>query len=157
LQKPMPLKDDPFHVGADDNKVSDWVEMILPDTAKPLAFYDHPFFGKYPAITRNTFGKGSLTYEGTVLTETLQKAVLLEVLQSAGLMGSDQKLPPAIHVKHAQNRQGKTVHFYFNYSSSPQMVPYAYTLGTDLLSQAPAGNGQSLLLQPWDAAIIEEK
>jgi len=157
LQKPMPLKDDPFHVGADDNKVSDWAEMILPDTAKPLAYYDHPFFGKYPAVTRNTFGKGSLTYEGTVLTEALQKAVLLDALQAAGLVGSDQKLPAAIHVKHAQNRQGKTVHFYFNYSSSPQTVPYSYASGTDLLSQAPAVNGQSFLLPPWDAAIIEEK
>jgi len=157
LQKPMYLKDDPFHVGADDNKVSDWAEMILPDTAKPLAYYDHPFFGKYPAITRNTFGKGTLTYEGTVLSEALQKAVLLDVLHSAGLIGADQKLPPTIHVKHAQNRQGKTVHFYFNYSSSPQTVPYAYVSGTDLLSQAPAVNSQSLLLQPWDAAIIEEK
>jgi beta-galactosidase len=37
----------------------------MPDTAKPLASYDHPFFGKYPAITRNRFGKGTLTYEGS--------------------------------------------------------------------------------------------
>ena len=33
--------------------------MITLDSAKALAYYDHPFFGKYPAITRNEFGKGS--------------------------------------------------------------------------------------------------
>jgi beta-galactosidase len=156
LKQPLPLKDDPFHVGA-DNKVSEWAEMIVPDTARALAYYDHPFFEKYPAITRNEFGKGVLTYEGTVLSEKLQKAVLLGVLNEAGLVNSDQDLPVAVHVKHGQNRQGKTLHFYLNYSSTPQTVRYSYLLGTSLLSQAAVGQGQSLLLQPWDAAIVEEK
>ena len=157
LKQPLPLKDDPFHVGA-DNKVSDWAEMIVPDTAKALAYYDHPFFGKYPAITRNEFGKGSLTYEGTVLTDKLQKAVLLGVFEEAGLAGSDQKLPDAMHVKHAQNRQGNLLHFYLNYSSAPQTVSYAYSAGVNLLSEnSVVTPGQSLLLQPWDLAIVEEK
>ena len=69
--------------------------MIVPDTARALAYYDHPFFEKYPAITRNEFGKGVLTYEGTVLSEKLQKAVLLGVLNEAGLVNSDQDLPVA--------------------------------------------------------------
>jgi beta-galactosidase len=156
LKQPLGLKDDPFHVGADNN-VSAWAEMIVLDTAKALAYYDHPFFGKYPAITRNEFGKGSLTYEGTVLSERLQKGVLLGALTEAGLANPDQKLPPAVRVKHAQNRQGKTLHFYLNYSASAQMVPYAYRTGTNLLAQAAVIHDQSLLLQPWDLAIVEEK
>jgi beta-galactosidase len=156
LKQPLPLKDDPFGAGA-DNKVSDWAEMVLPDTAKALAYYDHPFFGKYPAITRNNFGKGSLTYEGTVLSGKLQKAVVLGVLAQAGLTSSDQELPSAVRVKHGQNRQGRTLHFYLNYSGSPQIVPYAYASGSNLLSQGSVISGQSLLLQPWDVAIVEEK
>jgi beta-galactosidase len=145
-----------LHAGA-DNKVSEWAEMIVPDTAKALAYYDHPFFGKYPAITKNEFGKGSLTYEGTVLSEKLQRAVLLGVLREAGVTNSDQDLPAAVHVKHGQNRHGKTLHFYLNYSSLPQTVPYSYALGSNLLSQTNVTPGQSLILQPWDAAIVEEK
>lgn len=156
LKLPLLLKDDPFHVGQ-DNRISDWAEMIVPDTAKPLAFYDHPFFGKYPAITHNDFGVGSLTYEGTVLSDKLQTAVLLTVLKEAGLVGSDQQLPSPVRVKHGQNRQGKTIHFYLNYSSSPQTVPYAYARGTLLLSHGTVSPGQLLLLQPWDASIVEEK
>lgn len=156
LRQPLPLADDPFHAGA-DNKVSEWAEMIVPDTAKALAYYDHPFFGKYAAITRNEFGRGSLTYEGTMLSEKLQKAVLLLVLHEAGVTNSDQDLPVAVHVKHGQNRHGKTLHFYLNYSSMPQTVPYSYALGTNLLSQATITPGQSLVLPPWDAAIVEEK
>jgi beta-galactosidase len=156
LKQPLQLKEDPYHLGA-DNKVSDWAEMILPDTAKPLAYYDHPFLGKYPALTSNPYGKGTLTYEGTVLSDKLQRAVLLDVLQLAGLVTSDQSLPPSIHIKHAKNRSGKTLHFYFNYSSDARMVPYSYPTGTNLLTEGSVVRDQSILLQPWDVAIVEEK
>jgi beta-galactosidase len=156
LQRPVALKDDPFHAGA-DNRVSEWAEMLIPDTAKPLAYYDHPFFGKYPAITRNSFGKGTLTYEGTVLSNKLQTEVLLSVLELAGLTGPDQSLPATVRVKHGLNRKGKALHYYLNYSSDPQTVTYAYGPGADLLTQSAVARAQSIALKPWDAAIIEEK
>jgi beta-galactosidase len=156
LQLPVALKDDPFHAGA-DNRVSEWAEMLTADTAKPLAYYEHPFFGKYPAIARNTFGKGTLTYEGTVLSNKLQTEVLLSVLELAGLTGPDQSLPATVHVKHGLNRKGQALHYYLNYSSDPQAVTYAYGPGADLLTQAAVARAQSITLKPWDAAIIEEK
>jgi beta-galactosidase len=155
LKKPLALKGDPLQAGA-ENQVSDWAEMIVPDTAKALAFYDHPFFGKYPAITQNQFGKGTLTYEGTVLSDTLQRAVLLGVLKDAGLTNSDQELPASVRVKHGQNRNGKTLHFYLNYSSSSQTLNYSYAAGTELLSHTSLSHGQTLALKAWDAAIVEE-
>ena len=69
------MKGDPFGAGA-DNKVSHWAEFLMPEHAKALAYYDHPFFGKWPAITENNFGSGTLLYEGTYLSDTLQTAVL---------------------------------------------------------------------------------
>jgi beta-galactosidase len=156
LKTPLDLKGDPFKAGA-DNKVSDWAEMILLDSAQALAYYDHPFFGKYPAITRNRFGKGSLTYEGTVLSDKLQDKVMLDVLQLAGLAGPDQAIPASVRVKHGTNRSGKTIHYYLNYSSSSQTLSYAYGGGTDLLTQASVAHSQQITLKPWDLAIIEEK
>jgi len=156
LLRPLTLKDDPFQLGA-DSKVSEWAEMLIPDTAKALAYYDHPFFGKYPAITRNSFGKGSLTYEGTVLSDRLQQSVLLDVLKQAGLTGPDQDLPMPVHVKHGSNRSGKTLHYYLNYSNDPQKFTYAYHSGMDLLSQTAMAEGQQVVLKPWDAVIVEEK
>lgn len=156
LKTPLALKDDPFHV-VTDNKVSDWAEMLLVDAAKPLAYYDHPFFGKYPAITRNQFGKGTLTYEGTVLSDKLQEKVLLGALVVAGLSGPDQTLPPSVRVKHGVNRAGKAIHYYLNYSSSSQAMSYAYAAGSDLLTQTAIAHSQQIALKPWDLAIIEEK
>lgn len=156
LRRPLALKDDPFHAGA-DNRVSEWAEMLVPDNAKGLAYYDHPFFGKYPAITQNAFGKGTLTYEGTVLSDKLQSDVLLAVLQKAGLTGPDQNLPAPVHVKHGVGRKGKILHYYLNYSSDSQTFSYEYGPGFEILQQIAVSHDQSVTLKPWDAAIIEEK
>jgi len=156
LRQPIGLKGDPFGAGT-ENKVSDWAEMLSLDSAEGLAYYDHPFFSKYPAITRNRFGKGSLTYEGTVLTDKLQEKVLLDVLQAAGLRGPDQALPSSVRAKHGVNRRGKTVHYYLNYASDARTINYPYGSGTDLLTQAAVAHSQQVTIKPWDLVIIEEK
>jgi beta-galactosidase len=155
LREPLRLKGDPFHAGQ-DNKVSDWAEMLLPEGAEALAYYDHPFFGKYPAITRNHFGSGTLTYEGTMLSNALQQRVLFAVLKLAGLVGPDQNLPGPLRVKHGTNRRGKTLHYYLNYSSDPQTFLYSHRAGVDLLTRTNIAAGQKLTLKPWDLVIIEE-
>ena len=156
LRQPVALKGDPFHAGG-DNRVSDWAEMLILEGAQPLAYYDHPFFGKYAAITRNHFGEGTLTYEGSVLSPNLQEKVLLDVLKMAGLSGPDQQLPQPVRVKHGVNRQGKTIHYYLNYSSETQTLVYPYGAGRDLLGQTAVAPSQSITLKPWDLVVIEEK
>lgn len=156
LAKPLRLRGDPFHAG-EENMVSDWAEMLLLDTAKPLAYYDHPFFGKYPAVTENRFGKGMLIYEGTVLGDVLQRKVLARVLDQAQLLGPDQELPDSVRVKHGLGREGKPLHYYFNFSAAPQTVAYAYAQGIELLSNRPVAGGGTLVLGPWGVAIVEQQ
>jgi len=155
LEHPLALKGDPFHVG-DDNKVQYWAEFLMPEHAKALAYYDHPFFGKWPAITENDFGSGTLLYEGTYLSDTLQTAVLRRAAEEAGLTGPDQQLPAKVHVQHGVNRLGRRVHYYFNYSGSAVKAVYSYGAGTNLLDGKPVAKAQELTLTPWDLAIIEE-
>lgn len=157
LEKPLALKDDPYHVGADQNKVSYWAEFLMPEHAKTLAYYNHPFFGKWPAITENNFGSGTLTYEGTYLSDTLQKAIVEQVLKEANLTGPDQQLPAPVHVKHGINREGKQLHYYLNYSSNEQTFTYPYKEGTDLLTGNATAPSAKITLRPWDLAIIEEQ
>jgi beta-galactosidase len=156
LKQPLPLKDDPLRAGA-GNKVSAWAEMIQLETAKPLAFYDHPFFGKYPALTRNQFGRGTLTYEGTLLSDELQAKVIADVLRMAGLSGPDQQLPPAIRAKSGTGNAGHALRYYLNYSGAAQTFPYSHGSGIDLLTGKDIANGQTMTLAGWDLAIIEEK
>jgi beta-galactosidase len=155
LRDRIPLKGDPLG-GGQDNWASVWAEMLVPESATPLAFYDHPFFGKYPAITRNSYGKGSAWYQGTVLSDRLQEKLLLQILEAAGLAGSDQQLPAPVRVKHSVSNGGKALHFYLNYSGNRQTVTYAYDKGLDLLSGKEIAKGAAIELAPWDCSIVEE-
>jgi beta-galactosidase len=156
LKSPLRLKDDPFRAG-DQNTVNSWAEFILPETAQGLAYYDHPFFGKYPAITRNVFGQGTLTYEGTVLSDALQGKVLLDVLKAAGLAGPDQNLPAPVRLRQGIGNSGKPMRYYLNYSAQPQTAIYSHPAGVDLLTGKAVSPGGSITLGPWDLMIIEEK
>lgn len=155
LLKPLKLKGDPFKVG-DGNTVETIAELLQLETAQALAYYDHPFFGRYPAVTRNLYGKGSLLYQGTELGEAQQLAVLKDELKRIGLYGPDQELPPAVQVKHATSKAGKKLHFYFNYSAAPINASYRYGKGTEMLAGAPVQPQQDLALAPWGVVIVAE-
>jgi beta-galactosidase len=82
---------------------------------------------------------------------------MLDALKLAGLDGPDQQVPTPVRVKHGMNRNTKRLHYYLNYSQDAQKVVYAYGDGRELLTQTPVAHAQTLALQPWDVAIIEEK
>jgi beta-galactosidase len=154
LTKPLALKGDPFKAGL-ENQISVWAEFLIPEKAKPLAYYDHPFFGKYPAITRNAYGKGTFTYEGTKLSDKLQEKLIRETLMLAGVSTPDASLPAPVKVKHAESAAGERLHFYFNFSGQPHTFIYAYENGIDILTDTPIKRAQKITLAPWDQAIIK--
>ncbi len=155
LAQPLALKGDPFQAG-DDNKVRHWAEFLQLDTAQALAWYDHPFFGRWPAITANRYGAGKAVYEGTYLSDKLQKAVLQSVLQEKGLVGPDQQLPSHIQARTGVNRFGKTIRYYFNYSGTPATFTYRHKAGTDLLTSRAVKGDETVTVAPWDLVIVEE-
>ena len=160
LEHPLALKDDPFHVGdvKNGNQVSYWAEFLMPEHAKALAYYDHPFFGKWPAITENQFGAGIAALRRNVsFRRAADCGAETRSWKQAGLAGPDQQLPAAVHVTHGVNRMGKHVHYYFNYSAGDVKASYMYVGGTNLLDGKSVSKGESLTLAPWDLAIIEEK
>lgn len=155
LKEPLRLKGDPFGVGDEQNTASTWIDMLLPETATPLAFYDHPFFGRFPAVTRNAFGKGTVTYEGTVLTDALQAKVVESVLKEAGIE-PPAGLPPRVRLREAVSRDGRMLRFYLNFSGEPQSFQYPHPAGTELVSGRGVAPGERITLGAWDLALIEQ-
>jgi beta-galactosidase len=156
LEKPLALKDDPFKTGS-DNKVMYWAEFLKLEHAKPLAFYDHPFFGQWPAVTRNEYGAGTLTYEGTMLSDALQGKVMLAALADAHIAANPNQLPAPVREKSGVNGHNKTLHYFLNYSGEAQHFTYNEKGGTDLLTGKSVASAQSVALAPWDLVIIEEQ
>ncbi|OGD12539.1 MAG: beta-galactosidase [Candidatus Aminicenantes bacterium RBG_16_66_30] len=153
LKQPLRLKGDPFRAG-EANRVSVWAEYLMPETCRGLAFYDHPVFGAYPAITRNEFGKGVLTYEGTVLSDVLQEKVVADCLNEAGILLADAALPPGVKAKHAVLADGAEVHAYFNFSDGKREFAYSLENGRDVLTGKPVARAGKITLGPWDLAIV---
>ncbi len=155
LAEPERLKPDPYKVG-EQNTGSVWEEFLVPDTAEVIASFDDPYW-PFPAITRNKYGNGTLTYEGTFLTDALQREVVRDAVKHAGLTGPDQELPQAVRARHGRNRAGKSLHYYLNFSGQEQSIPYPYSDASDLLTAAMVHRGQTLRLGPWDLAILSER
>jgi beta-galactosidase len=153
LKQPLRLKGDPFRAG-EANQVSVWAEYLKSETCRPLAFYDHPVFGATPAITRNDFGKGILTYEGTVLSDALQEKVVADCLNEAGIPMADAALPPGVKAKHAVLADGAEVHAYFNFSDGKKEFAYSLEDGRDVLTGKPMARAGKIMLGPWDLAIV---
>jgi len=153
LKQPLALKGDPFRAGP-GNSVSVWAELLRPEACRPLAFYDHPVFGAHPAVTRNGYGRGTLTYEGTVLSDALQDRVVADCLAAAGLAADDAKLPAGVKAKHAVLADGAPCHAYFNFSAVRREFAYDRERGRDMLTGASVEPGRRISLAPWDCAIV---
>lgn len=150
------LKDDPFQVGSENNHVERWMELIQPTTAKVLAWYQHPAWGKYAAVTENKYGKGMATYIGCGTNAATSTKILEHALKAAGLWGADQALSFPLITKTGKNQLGKTIHYYFNYSGAPKTFTYPHGKGKALLSDSAIASQASIELPAWGFQIIEE-
>lgn len=151
------LKDDPFKVGKENNTIKKWMELITPTTAKVLAWYDHPVWGKYAAVTENNYGKGLATYIGCMTNDILLQKIIQDAVTKAGLWGTDQQLSFPIITKYGVNQNGKIVHYYFNYSAANVSFTYPHNDGNELLQNEPIQRNKQVQLNAWAVMIIEEK
>lgn len=156
LEHPLALKGNPFGVGDTDNRVLYWAEFLEPESAEPLAYYDHPFFSRWPAVTRNRHGNGSLTYIGTWPSRSILRRIAADLLRVAAISNGAHDVPDPVQVKSGTNRHGKVVRYFLNYSPEEHSLPYAYATGVDLTSGVEVRSGEALKLDPWGVAILEE-
>jgi len=155
LAKPEKLTPDAYGAG-EQNAGSVWQEFLITDTAKVIESLDDPYW-HFPSVTRNKYGKGSLTYEATYVSDVLQRKIIGDVLSAAGLTGADQSLPTQVKVRHGKNAKGWLLHYYLNFSGIEQAISYPYQDGADLLTNDAVKKGSQLRIKPWDLAIVAER
>jgi beta-galactosidase len=151
------LKGNPFGVSDEDNKVNTWMELIEPSTASVLAYYEHPVWGKYAAITQNKYGKGLATYVGCNVSNAVTKKIMINVLKKADLLSVDQDIQFPLIVKSGKNDLGKQIHYYFNYADKSTSFTYPHNDGTELLTNNIIKIESTVNLPAWGFVIIEEQ
>lgn len=149
------LKDDPFGAGK-HNTVNSFMELLMPTTAEVLAYYDHSVWGKYAAITKNNYGKGTALYIGCFTSPELTEKIIEREINSIDLIEREPQHFPII-VKSGVNQNGSHIRYYLNYSPRPVNVSYTHNAGTELLLDTPVSQNSILSLEAWGVKIIETK
>lgn len=152
----LPLRDDPFGLGK-ENEISSWLEFLVTDKATPLAYAEHPFFGKWPCITENSYGKGHLIYVGTCPSVELMKKLVARAAGRLELAGGALKYEFPVVVRSGINDRGAKVHYLFNYSAEERDITNSLGNATDLLTGNSVPENGTIALAPWGVAILEQK
>ncbi len=156
-KKPVALKNNPFEVKDEANQINHFMELLRPEDCKVLAYYDHKYWGEYAAVTQNQFGKGQLTYIGTMVSDEILDKITEDVAQKAGLMGEIQQLSFPLIVKSGTNQDGNIIRYIFNFSDETQIFSYPTVGGKNLLTKEKVQKGDEISLKAWDFIIVETK
>ena len=131
-----------------------FMELLIPQEAEVLAFYDHYNWKEYAAITKNHYRKGTAIYIGCMTDDNTLKAVLTEAFNSAEVEIPEYSWP--VIVRKGTNDLGKCVRYILNYSVEEQNVVYHGADGTELFSEESVQDGESITVLPWNLKIVEE-
>lgn len=140
-----------------DNTVDKWMEFLQLKTAQPLATVDDGFFGKWPCITDNAYGKGHLVYIGTVPSDDLLYKLIARSAERKGIATVERQYSFPIILRSGTNDNNKKVHYIFNYSKQPKTVTYPYADSKSLLDNQKLSKGASVNIEPWGVVIGIEK
>ena len=136
----------------DDEKASLFMELLKPEGAQVLAFYDHPAWGRYAAITRNHFGRGTAYYVGCKTSESLLQAVYSLAIEETGIKPCTVTWP--LIVRRGTNRYGRKISYLLNYSGEETYYVPTHN-AIDLLTSHHVSAGDTVTVAPWDLVILE--
>ncbi len=148
------LKDCAFEIDSLKNTVRFWMELLLPDTARTLAAYDHPQWGNFAAVTENSFGNGKAIYIGCYFNSGLLKNLLSYAVKDAGLTLPAEQYP--VIIKRGINEYGRGITYFFNYAETPAAITWKGGDARLLLQDQKIKTGDTLALKSWDFLIVEE-
>ncbi|WSQ07045.1 beta-galactosidase [Streptomyces sp. NBC_01231] len=128
-----------------------WADGLTVTDAEVLAGYDHPHFGRWPAVTTRRHGSGRVTTVGTVPGRDLARALaawMAPVSRSAW-----QDLPESVTATTGTSPDGRRVHIVHNWSWEPASIPAPMGL-SDALTGTSLPAGTALHLGAWDVRVF---
>lgn len=142
------------HADTTDGSVHYWMELLAPTSAKTLAYYNHPQWGSYSAITENRFGKGCAVYLGCYFDAAILKELLTYTVKDAGIILPTEQYP--IVTKRGINDYNKNITYYFNYADEPATITWHGKDANLLMQNKTVKEGDVLTIDGWGFLILEE-
>jgi beta-galactosidase len=128
-----------------------WAEGLTVTDADVLVEYDHPHFGRWPAVTTRRHGAGRVTTVGTVPGRDLARA--LAAWMTPASSGAWPDLPESVTATTGTSPDGRRVHIVHNWSWEPTRVQTPVDL-SDALTGTALPAGTALELGAWDVRVL---
>lgn len=133
-----------------------WMDELVVEGADVLAGYDHPHFGRFPAVTTHRYGAGRVTYVGMLPDTGLAREIGSWVLRASDIEPLGAGLPESVRMTRARARDGRSLAFVSNWSFETPELPDDLVKGTDVFAGEPVGPGRPVRLGAWDIRVIAE-
>ena len=137
---------------SEEAAATDWIDGLISDGAKVIVGYEHPHFGRFPAVVSNEHGQGRITTVGTVPNPALAADLVRWLVPEQEPMGN--ALPASVTVHSATNADGERIHVIHNWSWTPARLTLPREM-TDILAEGD-GSTRDLELGPWDVRVLAE-
>ncbi|GAA3621458.1 beta-galactosidase [Nonomuraea rosea] len=128
-----------------------WADGLTVHDAEVLVRYDHPHFGRWPAVTTRRHGEGRVTHVGTVPGRDLARALATWLAPVARSGWRD--LPASVTATTGTSPDRRRVHVVHNWSWEPARVQAPVDL-SDVLAGTTVPAGTVLELGPWDVRVL---
>ncbi|WP_433385569.1 beta-galactosidase [Actinoplanes sp. CA-142083] len=154
LRTPIEVTTDPEHLPvADGATATRWIDGLNADGATVLATYQHPHFGRWPAVTTNAAGRGRITCVGTVPDTRLASALLRWA--ASGRVTVWSSLPATVTCTSGTTPDGRRLRFVHNWSFDETNFPAPVDC-RDVLTGKSVPAGDEIELSRWDVRVLLE-
>ncbi len=138
----------------EEKKVNYWMELLTTQGAETIASYQHPYWGKYSAITGNTTGKGYGYYIGCFCSKKVLEVIYQMAVIQAGIQTMEEKLKWPIVRRIGWNQQQQEIHYYFNYSDKEQKIKCPDGKWIELITETNYQQKEQIRLKDWGVVIL---
>ncbi|MFF8380497.1 beta-galactosidase [Streptomyces sp. NPDC015661] len=128
-----------------------WVDGLTVGDATVLAAYDHPHFGRWPALTTHRHGAGRVTCVGTVPGRDLARE--LSAWLAPEPRSGWEDLPASVTATTGTSPDGRRVHVVHNWSGQPVEVQAPADLADALDGSTIPADGP-VSLGAWDVRVF---
>jgi beta-galactosidase len=128
-----------------------WADGLIVIDAAVLVEYDHPHFGRWPAVTSRMHGAGRVTYVGTVPGRDLAESLL--AWAAPAVASGWHGLPASVRASTGTSPDGRRVHIVHNWSWATARARVPADLA-DVLTGDRVAEGDVLELGPWDVRVL---
>lgn len=127
-------------------------DLLYTEGAEALASYETDFYAGMPALTRNTYGKGTTYYVATRSNADFYRTLIDEICAAADIHPIIDT-PDCIEVTRRSNNNG-TFLFFLNHDTEEHAITLNCS-GRDILTDTEYQSGGTLTLTAKDVAILQ--